>query len=51
MIPPLAVADKSIVPTSQRLALTKPAISGVGLTVAVTVERVVFVQEAVATSA
>jgi hypothetical protein len=51
MVPALAVAFKSRVPASQRLAPVTPVILGVVFTVAVTVVRVALVQLAVATSA
>ena len=51
MVPALAVAFKSRVPASQRLAPVTPVILGVLFTVAVTDVRVALVQVAVATSA
>jgi hypothetical protein len=51
MVPALAVAFKSRVPASQRLAPVTPVILGVVFTVAVTDVRVALVQLAVATSA
>jgi hypothetical protein len=51
MVPALAVAFKSRVPASQRLAPVTPVILGVVFTVAVTDVRVALVQVAVATSA